>query len=764
MKKPLIRKILYVLLLSFSAVTVIIAAFLFYITNFTPEAVSLDTDKLISVSGGFSVLDDCGISLSESVPIKTVGKAVLDELPPHVKNAFIAVEDKRFYSHGGVDFVRILGAIKSNLKAGRFKEGASTITQQLIKNVYLSGQKNLSRKINEIRLAMELEKRLEKDEILEIYLNTIYFGNNSYGIESAAQGYFDRSAKELTIAQAATLAGLIKAPTNYSPANDLSRCIKRRNTVLSLMKAQSLISQEEYTLAINEDIDLSIINRNKSYYKRYMHGAIQEACEILGITEKQLGESKLKIYTYYNKDIQEKLTNTLENSEILTESGNQAQLCGIVADNKTHGIQGFAGYSRYNLYTMKRDIGSVAKPLVVYAPALEEKLITTATVMNDIRRSYGSYSPRNYNDVYKGYVTVREAVAYSLNSPAVALLDQLSPRIAMEYMKNNGFDVSEKDYNLSAALGCLYGGTGLIELTEGYTTLANGGLHSELTFISRIEDEKGNIIYKHKPHTNRVFNESTAFLMKDMLTSVVDYGTAKGLKDNSLDFSIAAKTGTVGQAGSTLNSDAFTVSLNSRHTVTVWCGGYDDDPLHSSITGGTSPVLFTKELYLKLYSNDKPQDFMKPESVVRLAIDKDALLKDHTVTAIENQSQREILYEYFSKDNQPVAEKKTVLPEIQSFDVQITNGKPLIKITIHEGITAEIHRICDKKDIIVFTAEKGGTSHFTDENTEQGKKYLYYAVPVKEGRCGDISQKVTVTIPKEKKKDSDKWKNWWEWL
>ena len=760
MKNTKKSRTLPIIALSVAAVFILAVTALIYVVLFSPEAVEFDPQKLISVNGGFGVYDVNGKPIPESIPIRSARKTSLQSLPEYVKNAFIAVEDKRFYRHDGVDPVRIVGAIKNNIFSGRFKEGASTITQQLVKNVYLSGKKNFSRKINEIRLAREVEKHYSKDEILEIYLNTIYFGSNAYGIEAAAQTYFDKSARNLTVPEAAALAGMIKAPTAYSPANDPEKCEKRRNIVLFLMRDQNYITEEEYVAAKNSHIDLLLINRNRSFYKRYMHGAVQEACEILGITEKQLGESRLMIYTYYDEKAQKVLQNAVEESDIKTSDGKPAQTCGMILDNKTFGITAFSGFGRNNFYLMKRNAGSCVKPLAVYAPALNERLITPATPINDVRRTFGNYSPRNYGNKYYGRVTIREAVTRSLNSPAVFLMNQLTPSLSRKYLSDFGIKTDKKDENLSLALGSFTYGITLKELTEAYATLANGGKHSKAAFIRKITDENGNILYVRKPVSNRAIDEDSAFLITDMLISVAKKGTAKTLC--GLDFQIAAKTGTVGASDSDENTDALIAAYTTRNTLTVWTGGYSGDPLPSSVTGGSAPANIMKNILERLYQKDSlPENFVKPDSVTKLkvVIDSD---KEGENPVIASENDANAFVEYFSLKNLPKEKTEIYSPQIDDFSVGIVEGYPSITVSGNAQIF-EIHRIKNGRDVVIAKL-CGNEAVFSDYDTEKGKTYVYYVIPICGDRKGKASEKIEVTLPSaQNEPDEPPDEKWWEW-
>ncbi|MEG1922873.1 MAG: transglycosylase domain-containing protein [Clostridia bacterium] len=767
MEKYKIKSTMCVIAIILLLIVIVLFGIIIYFTELSPQAVKFDAEKLVRITTGFYMYDNNGNLIDETIPLKSAKKLSITKLPSHVKNAFIAVEDKRFYSHNGADVLRIGGAIKNNIAADRFKEGASTISQQLIKNTHLSGKKTFIRKLNEIKLARELERQYTKDQILEMYLNTIYFGNNAYGLEAAANTYFGISAYDLSIAQAAAMAGLIKAPTAYSPNNDLNKCIIRRNTVLKLMKEQNLITLNEYNISKTEEINLSIINQNKNFLKQYMHGAIQEACELLNITEKQLIESKLKIYTYYNKDIQSALCDTINNNIVKTVNGNIAQCCGMVANNESSGIEAFAGISKNNLYTIRRNIGSAAKPLVSFAPALNERIITPLTIIEDAPCSFDGYSPHNYNDKYYGYVTMRDAVAKSLNSVAINLLNNISIKKGYEYLIKNGFTLSKNDNGLPIALGAFTFGITLKELTQGYMTLANKGEFSNLHFIKSISDESGRTLYKTKIKYSRVFDDDSAFLMTDMLTSVVNNGTAKGLKSDNLNFSIAAKTGTVGEIKSKDNTDALLVSYNTKHTTSMWIGGYINDTLPSTVTGGNLPVLLTKQLYLSIYKNNKPKNFEIPESVTKLSIDKKTLFDTHiAIKSIIDTPNDQIISEYFSIHNCP---QSTIKPEKPSaflnLNLSLNNdGFPVIEFESAENIKVSIYRKNNTIDKLIATVD-GGNVTYIDNNVELNKSYTYYILPISDEFKGVKSQEKTIkTLQKKVDEKQPPNEDWWRWI
>lgn len=326
----------------------------------------------------------------------------LYEMPPHAYEAFISIEDKNFYTHKGINPKRIVGATLKNIKTLSFKEGASTISQQLIKNTHLSSEKTIDRKIKEIILTKKMEKMLSKDEILEDYLNVIYFGNNCYGISSATRYYFSKECKDLTLPESATLAGMIKAPNKYSPISNPNLCLKRRNLVLQEMFKDKKISEIEYEKAKETPLELKINTKTSSKLNTYSEMVIDEAQKILHLPAKQISLAKYKIYTYQNPDEQQTLLESLNSTDFL---GND--YAGIVIDAKLHGVTAFYGNSTYKILDAKRSPGSCLKPILVYAPALNEDIISPETQILDEKLKIGEYSPENVGCKYHGYISAK---------------------------------------------------------------------------------------------------------------------------------------------------------------------------------------------------------------------------------------------------------------------------------------------------------------------------------------------------------------------
>ena len=351
-KKHKLKKILWA---TFIMVAVFIFSGFLFVT-FKYFTTPLDKNKLISTNLGVEIYN----TTTNSTPIYySSDKKVISStyLQPHTLNAFISIEDKRFYEHNGFDLKRILKAILVNIKNKSKSQGASTITQQLVKNIFLNSEKTYSRKFDEILLSIKTEKNFTKDEILNMYLNSIYFGSNAYGIESASNLYFNKSANELDINQSAILAGIIKSPVYYSPINHPDKCFTRKNIVLKQMYDNGYISQQQYNENIIKPVEVNFTKNN--YDNSYNQQVILEACDLLNISEKELLRQELKIYTYLDSDIQTNIEQNILNS---TFSGDKLSM---VTDNNGR-VLAYFGDSYYNLSQMKRNPASTLKPLIIY--------------------------------------------------------------------------------------------------------------------------------------------------------------------------------------------------------------------------------------------------------------------------------------------------------------------------------------------------------------------------------------------------------------
>ena len=580
----------------------------------------------------------------------------VSELQPSTVYAFISAEDARFFEHEGVDVIRIAGAIVADIKAGSYVQGASTISQQLIKLSHLTSEKTISRKAEEAALAYEMERQYSKEDILEMYLNYVYFGGGYYGIEAAAEGYFGVHASDLTLDQSAMLAGILKSPSGYAPHINYAASINRRNNILRLMRDYGYITDDEKKQASARRPTI-LHDKNEEYSGYYTDAVTKSAAALMGITVDELIRGGYSIYSAMDSDIQHYCEEMFKNGELFPAEDSEASI--VVLEPSTGmvvamvGGRSYTGGISFNRATdIRRQPGSVIKPVIAYAPAFEYLNYTAADMILDEETTFADYTPSNYGNKYYGWVTVREAVTKSLNVPAVKTLSAVGVYRAKDFAKRCGIEFDDKDDSLALALGGFTYGVSPLQIAGAYSCFASGGIYNTPTLIKKITDRNGLTVYEYRQDSRRVMSEANAYILTSMLKSVVTEGTGHRL--NTLDIPIAGKTGTVGLANG--NRDAWMAGYTPEYTAVVW-QGYDSDRLGllpSSATGGTYPALMLYELFNHIYPDGRSGDFEKPESVKQYSIDAKTLKKQHKVVlanAMTPQSSR--VTEYFTEETAP---------------------------------------------------------------------------------------------------------------
>ena len=665
------------------------------------HGISLDTNnlKLQNPSQTISVFDS---NLNKIKPNKD-SYIHLSKLSSNTKNAFICAEDKRFYKHKGIDLIRIGGAVISNLKTKSFSQGASTISQQLVKNTQLSNEKTINRKLKEIKLTKELEKNYNKNEIFELYLNNIYFGNGCYGIENAAWHYFSKSASNLTLSESALLAGVINAPSFYDIENNLSRAVERRDLILTLMKDYNKISETEFIEAKNENINtiISDISGNQNIFKTI----ISEACEILKTTETKLNNSNLKIYTSIDSKLNEKIKTISDSYK------SDSQKATIVLNNKTHQIVGISGNNK--ILNNKWQPGSTIKPILVYAPAIEKGLISPATKILDNKISFSGYSPENADKKYHGYISCKTALSKSYNIPAVKLLNELGISEAKSFAQKLGITFETSDNHLALALGGFETGVTPKTLCDAYSCFARLGKFSKSTYINKITKD-GKTIYENKNSESVAMSESTAFLINDILSECAKTGTAKRL--SNLPFSVCSKTGTVGKINSTKNQLAYNISYTPNHTILTLIQG---ENLPENINGSTHPTMINKEILQTIYKNYNPETFKQPKTIELIKLDKTNYEQNSLVQTDSDDN----IKEYFHVNNIPQK-----IPENNILKaINLPKHKPQICFTINKNCEYQLIRGQKNKEetIHFFPENDENFIIFTDKTAKNDKIYTY---------------------------------------
>lgn len=679
----------------------------------------------------------------------------LEEISPYLKDGFVAVEDKIFYEHSGIDVKRTLMAT-SNYLVGKEKTfGASTITQQVIKNISGDNQLKIKRKVSEIIRALHIEREYTKQEILEVYLNVIPMGDNIYGVGAASRAYFGKDPIELLPEEAATLIGITNAPTAYSPYLYPGACLKKRNVILGVMLKDGVINQNEYDLAVSSS--LSVIPREERedrFDSWFVETVINDVCKDL--TEKyDISESAArimllgggyKVYTTMNVNVQETLEDYFENLENFpAETKFGLNYAFAVTDSLSGDLVGVIG--RVGKKTGNRLLNhastphvpaSTLKPLALYAPLIDQGMINWATVFDDVPKSfienedgYTEY-PRNSPNVYDGLTTVSEAIRVSKNTVAIELCNIMKPRGVFNLLRENfGFDdLIERegavtDIALSPmALGQLGRGISLIELTEAYGVFpADGIMRNARTYVS-VYDHKGDIALEKTKSEKRVFSESTARIMNQLLMGVTDSGTAKSITLKNY-IEVAGKTGT-----SSGNKDKLFIGYTPYYTAGIWCGYNNGE---SIVQLSKSGLQIWDEVMTLLHDDiiakDNPKSFAT-EGLLLLPYCIDSGREYSDVCIYDPRGTRKG-YGYFTEENRPRGEcDRHILCLYDSITKAIaTDGCPednLVPVSL-----ISVPERAFPKEITVTDAEfvYRNIGRFDQRPTDYALPYFAYTIP-----------------------------------
>ena len=740
-----VKKVLLTILAALIGVLLLFCA-AFYVFFDVPDWQKLDISKLSALAQTSSMYDMNGELMSELRGSENRIIVSLDEIPLHTRQAFIAAEDLRFYDHRGIDVYRILGALRSNLKSGSLAEGASTITQQLAKLTHLSAEKTIRRKLEEINLAFQIEKVYNKDEILAMYLNTVYFGRGAYGIQAAAQAYFGVDAEELTLNQSASLAAIIKAPSIYAPHISPSNNRSRRQYILSVMAENGFISQEEKQAAFDESIWVLAQEAEKQLYSWYIDEALRESAELLGLSADEVIQGGFKIYTAYDARLQTIADEVYADSSFFpaaASDGTPIQSAMAVVDTNNGAVLAMIGGRDYTVRRglnratqMRRQPGSALKPLAVYGPALELGY-TTASVLLDEKTSFGGYTPRNAGDRYYGLVTMRTAIRNSLNTTAVRLLEEIGLDASIQYLNKMGIPTRNSDRNLSLALGSMTYGVTPVELAAAYVPYANGGIYHQPYCVERIETVDGSNVYERKDSGKQVLSAQNAFLMTSLLQSVVSSGT--GTRMLAANTPIAGKTGTVSMTGG--NRDIWMTAYTPEISVAVWMGYDQTDAKHkisNGITGGRNTASLAAAFFKKAYADREKPDFSQPDGLVWLTLDKRALTSRGSIMLASDKTPKEYrLSEVFAASNRPYAVSDIwQAPDAPSsfYVAHNASGYPELHFKASSDARYRIQRDSVGESVILteMIASSGQALSFLDSTAQAGILYTYRIIPIHE--------------------------------
>lgn len=545
----------------------------------------------------------------------------LKNISDYVKNSIVSIEDKNFYNHKGFDYLRIAKAMLVNLKSKKLKEGASTISQQYIKNLYLTFDKTWERKIQEALLTLELETHYSKNEILEGYLNTIDFGAGNYGIKEASKYYFNKEPKDLSLAEASIIVGIPKNPSYYNPVTNYENAKERQKNVLISMVKNKYISKDEMNEAINEPLNFYAKNDkvelSSIYY--YRDAVLKELSNIKEIPSSLLDMEGLKIYTNLDKDVQKNLENNID-KEMKNSSLQVASVVITPSNGKIVALIGGKEYSKsqYNrAYSSKRQVGSTIKPFLYYS-ALENGFTPSSTFLSE-RTTFNlgdtMYSPKNAGNIYANKnISMLAAIAYSDNIYAMKTHLFLGTDSLSKITKKVGIKTEVKE-NASSALGTTE--INMIDYSNGFITLANEGKHETPHLIEKITDNNGKILYEYKYSNDYVLNKKYVYILNNLLTSTYNYSLINYTSPTLVSISNTLKGKYAAKSGST-KTDYWTVGYNKDYLMLVWAGNDDN----SEVKSKDSKI--TKKIWAKTIStikDNKNEWYDIPKGITAAAID-----------------------------------------------------------------------------------------------------------------------------------------------
>ena len=591
-----LTKILLIIGLGFSLLT---GGYLFYLAKTT------NVKDLQNALKATTIIYDKNGDQAGSLTGQKGTYVELDAISENLQNAVVATEDRSFYKNSGINYGRFFLAILTLGRSG----GGSTITQQLAKNAYLSQDQTVERKAKEFFLALEINKKYSKKEILTMYLNNAYFGNGVWGIEDASKKYFGVSASQLSLDQSAVLAGMLKGPEIYNPLYSVENATNRRNTVLQNMVAAGYIDQKTADQSAAVDIHGQLVDayegKSEDYrYPSYFDAVINEAVNEYGLTEEDIVKNGYRIYTELDQNYQASMQVIYDNTALfpVAEDGTRAESGSVALDPKTGGVRALVGrvgsdqnpgFRTYNYATQAaRSPGSTIKPLVVYSPAVAEGWSTNKELDNSTTQ-YGNYEVNNYAGIQSSpTVPMYQALAESLNLPAVATAKDLGLDTVFEYGKKFGLNMDKVDKSLAVALGAGVT-TNPMQMAQAYGTFANGGVMNDAHLITKIENASGQVVKSHSQKSTRVLSGSTTDKMTNMMLGTFSNGT--GVNAAPYGYTMAGKTGTTETSfNKDLSGDQWVIGYTPDVVISQWLGFPTTDENHylTDSSAGTASEIF----------------------------------------------------------------------------------------------------------------------------------------------------------------------------
>ncbi|EKB44054.1 Penicillin-binding protein 1A/1B [Solibacillus isronensis B3W22] len=582
-----------------------------------------DVSKLEEPTPQPTIIYDQNGEVASKVTGSKIDGVNIEQIPENLIHAVIATEDQKFYKHGGINMIGIVRALTQNMMSGEIVAGGSTITQQLAKNVFLTQERTYTRKLKELILTKKIERTYDKDEIMERYLNQIYFGEGAWGIQRASETYFGKDVSELTLGESAMLAGLIKAPSVLSPLKDMNKSVQRRDLVLALMEKEGYITQNDAKKAKEQPIVLEgkKMDDYKGKYPYYVDHIIEEAIEQYGLTENEVLSGGLHIYTELNPAIQNAVEQVYKDNEMFPEgqSDQLIQSGAIFINPSTGGITALIGgrgehtFRGFNRATqLKRQPASTMKPLAAYTPALEQGY-EIYDKLQDSPINIDGYQPMNYDKRFHGEVTMYEALVNSYNIPPVWLLNKMGLKYGINAVERFGIKLKEEDHNLGLALGGMSEGISPLSMAQAYSTFPNDGVMVEAHSIQKIEDADGEVIAKWHYNETSVTKPLVAQEITYMLKGVVEEGSAKNAQVEGWE--VAGKTGTTELpfANSGGAKDHWFVGYTPEIVGAVWMGYDQTDENHYLLgTGGSTVTKIFKAVLAESMTEFNQKEFNLP--------------------------------------------------------------------------------------------------------------------------------------------------------
>ncbi|MDM5222224.1 PBP1A family penicillin-binding protein [Peribacillus sp. NJ11] len=737
---------------------------------FISDAPKLD-EKLLKDPVTSKILDENGKLLAE-VGTENRDYVNYEDIPDLVEEAFLATEDSRFYEHHGVDFLRLGSAVIANFKNGFGSEGASTLTQQVIKRSYLTPDKTIKRKVQEMWLSIQLERKYTKEEIFEMYVNKIFFANRANGVLTASQTYYGKDLSELKLNEAAMLVGLPQSPSRYDPYKYPERAKERRDIVLHLMNKHGYITENEMKSAQSIDITEGLQEIDKSQIDTTAYDAFIDLVieEVGDMGDYNVFTDGLEIQTTIDKDAQEYVYNMLNSDEIINYPSKDLQAGVTLLDTETGEIKAVGGGRNttvkrgWNYATdAKRSPGSTIKPILDYGPAVEYLNWSTYHQIKDEEYSYTDGTPlKNASGRHYGTVTTREALARSLNIPALKTLQAVGLDRARDFATDLGIPF-EKEITESAALG---GGKDVstLELAGAYSSFGNNGIYNEPHSVKKIVLRDKTTI-KNKTDSKPVMKDSTAFIVTDMLKSVMKEPYGTGRLANIPNLPVAGKTGSTNftpeqRAANNIPSsgvkDSWMAGYTTNYTVAVWAGYDNASGEKLEYLGDSSqriPKSIFKNLMEHMAQSKETKDFDQPDSVVKVGVIKGS---NPAVKANEYTPSSKITYEYYVKGHEPT-QVTTEYEKIDSPGINASYNQESNAINLSWSYPkgkAQFEVMMSVDGGAQSVLKKSKDTSLTIPNPTPGSKYTFSVVALVDNQQSDPAS-TSVEIPAEAEEPED---------